>query len=202
MKGKRAMKTRAFTLIELLVVIAIIAVLMAILMPALERVREQARGVACRSNQKTLGLAYVMYADENDSGMCGGMARYTPTNGVPPWVMPPLDYQGGSSYNQMPSGPVTLEQRHNGLREGVLFPYIKDVGAYHCPGDNRIKQGTSYGRASDYLMYRSYSLPDFLRATASRDPGPTTPEQTRFGTRWDSTTATPAPSALWMATPP
>ncbi|MHC4175033.1 MAG: type II secretion system protein, partial [Planctomycetota bacterium] len=49
-----------FTLIELLVVIAIIAVLMAILMPALERVREQARGVACMSNQKTMGLAYVM----------------------------------------------------------------------------------------------------------------------------------------------
>ncbi len=159
-----------FTLIELLVVIAIIAVLMAILMPALDRVREQARGVACMSNQKTMGLAYVMYTDENDSGMCGGMARYAPTNGVPPWVMPPLSYQGGGSYNEMPSGPVTLEERHNGLREGVLFPYIKDIGAYHCPGDDRIRRGTSNGRELQHLLYRSYSLPDFLRATASRDP--------------------------------
>ena len=159
-----------FTLIELLVVIAIIAILMAILMPALNIAREQARGVACMSNQKTMGLAYVMYADENDSRMCGGMARYGPTNDIPPWVMPPLDYQGDGSYNQMPSGPVTLEQRHNGLREGVLFPYIKDVGAYHCPGDNRIRQGTSNGRELQHLLYRSYSLPDYLRATARSDP--------------------------------
>jgi prepilin-type N-terminal cleavage/methylation domain-containing protein/prepilin-type processing-associated H-X9-DG protein len=163
-------KRSGFTLIELLVVIAIIAILMAILMPALERVREQARGVACMSNQKTIGMAYVMYADENDSSMCGGMARYAPTDGVPPWVMPPLDYQGNGSFSQMPSGPVTLEQRKNGLREGVLFPYIRDVGAYHCPGDDRIRRGTSNGRELQHLLYRSYSLPDFLRATARTDP--------------------------------
>jgi len=163
-------KRSGFTLIELLVVIAIIAILMAILMPALERVREQARGVSCMSNQKTMGLAYVMYADENDSSMCGGMARYAPPNGVPPWVMPPLEYQGVGQYNQMPNGAVTLEQRKNGLREGALFPYIRDVGAYHCPGDDRIRRGTSQGRDSSRLLYRSYSMPDFLRATARTDP--------------------------------
>jgi len=163
-------KRSGFTLIELLVVIAIIAILMAILMPALSRVKEQARGVACMSNQRTMGLAYVMYADENDSSMCGGMARYAPTNGVPPWVMPPLEYQGVGQYNQMPNGAVTLEQRKNGLREGALFPYIKDVGAYHCPGDERIRRGTSEGRDSSRLLYRSYSMPDYLRATARTDP--------------------------------
>ncbi|MHC4175628.1 MAG: type II secretion system protein, partial [Planctomycetota bacterium] len=157
-------------LIELLVVIAIIAVLMAILMPALERVREQARGVACMSNHKTIGLAYVMYADDNESKMCGGEARFAPTNGVPPWVMPPLSYQAGGDYNQKPQGPVTLEERHNGLREGILFPYIRDIGAYHCPGDDRMRQGTSNGRELQHLLYRSYSMPDFLRATGSRDP--------------------------------
>jgi prepilin-type N-terminal cleavage/methylation domain-containing protein/prepilin-type processing-associated H-X9-DG protein len=163
-------KRSGFTLIELLVVIAIIAILMAILMPALQIAREQARGIACMSNQKTMGLAYVMYADENDSRMCGGMARYAPTNGVPPWVMPPLAYQANGSFSQKPSGAVTLEERLNGLREGVLFPYIKDVGAYHCPGDDRIRQGTSNGRELQHLLYRSYSTPDFLRATAPTDP--------------------------------
>jgi len=163
-------KRSGFTLIELLVVIAIIAILMAILMPALQIAREQARGIACMSNQKTMGLAYVMYADENDSGICGGMARYAPTNGVPPWVMPPLAYQASGSFSQKPSGSVTLDERYNGLREGALFPYINEVGAYHCPGDSRLRQGTSNGRELQHLLFRSYSLPDFLRATERTDP--------------------------------
>jgi len=41
---------RAFTLIELLVVIAIVALLMSILMPILQRVRKQAKAVACQAN--------------------------------------------------------------------------------------------------------------------------------------------------------
>jgi len=61
-----AATTRAFTLIELLVVIAIIAILMAILMPSLQRVRKQARAVACQSNLKQWGVIWAMYADENN----------------------------------------------------------------------------------------------------------------------------------------
>jgi prepilin-type N-terminal cleavage/methylation domain-containing protein len=57
-------KRRGFTLIELLVVIAIIALLMAILMPALQRVKRQARSVACLSKLKQWGLFFSMYADE------------------------------------------------------------------------------------------------------------------------------------------
>jgi len=163
-------RRNGFTLIELLVVIAIIAILMAILMPALNIAREQARGIGCMSNQKTMGLAYVMYADDNDSCMVGGMARYNPINKIPPWVMPPLDYQAGGNFTQMPSGDVTLQQRLNGLREGALFPYIKDVGAYHCPGDSRLRQGTSNGRQLQHLVYRSYSLPDYLRVYEPTDP--------------------------------
>lgn len=162
-------RRNGFTLIELLVVIAIIAILMAVLIPALNVAKEQARGIACMSNQKTMGLAYVMYAGDNDSSTCGGMARWAPINGVPPWVMPPLDYSGGKIV-QMGSGNVTLEQRYNGLRAGALFPYVKDVGAYHCPGDTRLRQGTSNGRELQHLIYRSYSVTDYLRATETRDP--------------------------------
>jgi prepilin-type N-terminal cleavage/methylation domain-containing protein/prepilin-type processing-associated H-X9-DG protein len=66
-KGAIMSKQRGFTLIELLVVIAVIAVLIAILLPALQRVRRQAKAVACRSNLRQWGLVWSMYTEQNDS---------------------------------------------------------------------------------------------------------------------------------------
>ena len=55
-----------FTLIELLVVVSIIALLVSILLPALSKAREQARMVQCGTNQRSVGLAIVTFAAEND----------------------------------------------------------------------------------------------------------------------------------------
>jgi prepilin-type N-terminal cleavage/methylation domain-containing protein len=59
-------KEKGFTLIELLVVIAILTLLMAILLPALQRVRKQAKAVACQSNLRQWGVVFSMYTEDND----------------------------------------------------------------------------------------------------------------------------------------
>ena len=62
----------AFTLIELLVVISIITLLMALLLPTLQRVRNQARAVACQAKLRQWGVIFYMYANDNDGQLPGG----------------------------------------------------------------------------------------------------------------------------------
>ena len=57
---------RGITLIELLVVVAIIALLIAVLLPSLNQAREQSKRSVCESNLHQLGVAFAVYAQDNE----------------------------------------------------------------------------------------------------------------------------------------
>ncbi|MEN6575081.1 MAG: prepilin-type N-terminal cleavage/methylation domain-containing protein [Phycisphaerales bacterium] len=121
------MRRKGFTLIELLVVVAIIAILMAILMPAMQRAREQGKRAVCLNNVKQFGMSWVMYADENDQMLVNsctvpGTEGHADRTKEPCW----LYFHSTADYD-------TVEERIEGIKQGAMWPYVKQLNIYKCP---------------------------------------------------------------------
>ena len=112
------MKKSAFTLIELLVVIAILAVLASLLLPSLAASREKARGAQCVDNLRQLGMATLMYWDDNDGQTFRYLAGAT---------------NGGRVYwfGWLKPGPEG--EREFDPAQGALYLYLQGNRVEICP---------------------------------------------------------------------
>ena len=124
-------KLKGFTLIELLVVIAIIAILAAILFPVFAQAREKARRTSCLSNMKQMGLALLMYADDNDNNITLYSAWCPATSAE---MLKEFSWDGTWD----PNNPVRC------WAFGV-YPYTKNKKIFRCPSGNRNELAPNYG---------------------------------------------------------
>jgi type II secretory pathway pseudopilin PulG len=163
-------------LIELLVVIAIIALLVSILLPSLQRAKELAKDMKCRTNLHAAGRACAMYAAEGNG------------------LFPSWETIGGSSYRVLPGMTTDLSDREEiyGL-PAVLNKggFIEEKGEiWQCPKnkEDAEKFGQTYvvnnndlvtqdirkyaANTSGYWLADNWNLNPYPSGYARTDKGP------------------------------
>ena len=124
-----------FTLVELLVVITIIAVLVAISFPIYRMALAHANCTGCASHMRTLGLAFVSYANDNNSQLPGRAEGA----GVNKWPTLLLDYVQNPEVYADPGDPVasaiptTQMVSNTANNSSFFFNGFNDIGAYTNP---------------------------------------------------------------------
>lgn len=152
----RSNSRRGFTLLELLAVIATIATLAALLLPSLNRAKSEAYQATCLSNLSQLGIAWMMYKDDNNDRL------------VETWTT----YKDGNNLVDNPSvwvkGDMTIAAEAVNpdlIKEGKLYHYNENAQIYHCPTDPGV---TIAGVKLPSV--RSYSMNSFMGSRPAAAP--------------------------------
>jgi prepilin-type N-terminal cleavage/methylation domain-containing protein/prepilin-type processing-associated H-X9-DG protein len=160
-------RTRGFTLVELLVVIGIIALLISILLPVLGKAREAANQAVCLSNQRQLGYAAMLFANDHRG--------YLPTCSDDQWAKQADQNRRKFAYRDEPTAPDGTGMVVKDWASALL-PYLggSDTDTFmtapeekskvlRCPSDPWLEQGQATGSGytgPGYLIWNNVGYYD------------------------------------------
>ncbi|HOX57812.1 MAG TPA: prepilin-type N-terminal cleavage/methylation domain-containing protein [Candidatus Paceibacterota bacterium] len=145
----------AFTLVELLVVIAVLALLAVLLLPASAHVRPNAYAVQCRNNLRQLAFACKMYADDNNGRIVSAYPNYGGFTAT--WCA------GNAAIGGMPSSYLYGGADPTGIQKGLLWPYARSLGLYHCPTDHRVADAAAVpAQFKGKPILRSFAMNSYM----------------------------------------
>ena len=168
---KKYKKNIGFTLVEMLIVIAIMGILMGMLVPSLSKARKHARKVECASNLRQLYMGSVSHATDSDTTNTDDQGRFPSPRSVEHFnVVMQWWYHGWSGHTGWVNWVESDYERHDNdfagspgdeyrtcwwgdegeicIKNGTLFPYIRDMRVYRCPTFER------YVKAEGDPMYK------------------------------------------------
>jgi len=139
------------------VVVAIIVLLAALLLPALKSAREKGKSAACVSNLRQLGIAFVVYAGDNDDYLPG----YRNPGGLPNlgnddlgWWQIIRPYAGDTT--KLACATYRVEGYFNQASGGTYAINIQ-YGQYWDPGSGIFEWRPIYGRPRRITAHRAPS---------------------------------------------
>ena len=170
-----------FTLVELLVVIAIIAILAALSIAAYSSVITKARTIACAGNLRSIGVAMLAFASDNDDNLpeSGDVIPYNVIDGATGqngWMQQLGPYVGGIGTTGL-NKIFTCPDSSKSIASDINYSYFN--GAHGAMAEShgfavvrlsKIHNPSAYIMAGDIAFSGSFSTTDMDKDNYTQDP--------------------------------